>query len=471
MSGRLPWTKLQDFYLRLGFLKVLTAALSAERRSATNDAIVRRLERPLFESVGPRSPIAPASERLQQTEPMAKSRGSARVDALDVVEVLVAHPDVPSALYAVTKDTAYKIVDWGRDVDLIGRANQISERALLLQSLLPIEDTQRFLAGDASAWNPFILSKLERLFFLYHLMERDVVTVRLIEDLAELPIDQVIEARQAEIMTCAALFRMLEATEKLHDAPSVREHRTALELALTMAGEVEAPVPAHWARHATKARAAREIKTAMRRPSGIRNKPAAIRKTTKNADHQTIPRFEQLVDLGFLRKPNSDTDDMTASLAARRRWRYVPTEACRRWAAASRGRYPSGSEQFQGSSFAAVAIETFGTAPTGSPDSPTVEEVGRRLWSAYSAIGRSVGLSPVDSIALRAMLDAAAHGVALEMATVHRLLLIIKESGLLTDSVLFAAGSTLDTMFVRLKPDFTDRFAKVIPQIQEEWHR
>jgi hypothetical protein len=469
LSQRLPWTKLQDFYLRLGFLKVLTASLSAERRSATNDAIVRRLQRPLFESVGTHAPLAAAAEALRQTSSVRKKSAPTRDDALDVVEVLVGQPQVPSALYAVTRDTAYKIVDWGRDVDFIGRANQISERALLLQSLLPLEEAQRFLAGDAAAWNPFVLTNIERLFFLFHLMERDVVTVRLIEDLAELPTDRPIEARQAETMTCAALFRMLEATENLHDAPTVREHRTALELALAMADEVEAPVPGHWARRATQARAVRKTKVAMRRPGNGGNKPGSARRTTKNADHQTIPRFEQLVDLGFLRKPDADSTDAVVSLAARRRWRYVPTDACRRWSKASKRRNPGGGEQFERSSFAAVAIETFGAAPIASSDNPTVEEVGRRLWSAYSSIGRSVGLSPVDSIALRAMLDAAAQGVPIEMKSVHRLLLIIKERGLLTDCALFAAGSTLDTMFVRLKPNFPERLVTAIPQIREEW--
>ena len=40
---QLPWTKFQDFYLRLGFLKVLVAAISPDRRSASNNTIVLRV--------------------------------------------------------------------------------------------------------------------------------------------------------------------------------------------------------------------------------------------------------------------------------------------------------------------------------------------------------------------------------------------------------------------------------------------
>lgn len=471
MSTRLPWTKLQDFYLRLGFLKVLAATLSPERRSATNDSIVRRIERPLFDGIEPRSPLAEVAELLQRAATKHHSGSTQAAGGMEVVEALVADPAVGSALYAVTRDTAYKVLDWGRDVDFIGRANQISERALLLQSFLPRDRTERFLAGDPTTWNPFALSLQERLFFLFHLVEHDLVTVQLIDDLAELAPDTVIEARRAEQMMCAALFRMLETTEKLHDAASVREHRTALELALTMADEVDAPIPPRWSRQSARVRLARETKAAMRRPIRPSNKSSVARKTTKNADHQTIPRFEQLVDLGFLHKPGADSDDAAASLGARRRWRYVPSETCRRWARAYRSRGAGDVDQLKRSLFAAVAMEAFMVPSVSPTQEPTVEEVARRLWAAYASVGRAVGLSPVDSIALRAMIDAAADGIALEMESIHRLLLIIKQKAVLTDCVLFAAGSTLDTMFVRLKPTFLERLPIVVSDIAEEWTR
>jgi hypothetical protein len=98
-------------------------------------------------------------------------------------------------------------------------------------------------------------------------------------------------------------------------------------------------------------------------------------------------------------------------------------------------------------------------------------DVARRTWEAYAAVGRQVGMTPVDSIALRAMLDASAEGQVLEMEWVHRLLLIIKQKSWLTDVVSFAAGSALDTMFVRLKPNFVDRIFAVLNELEREWNR
>ena len=43
---RVAWTKFQDFYLRLGFLKALASIMSLERRSVPNDAIIHRLQSP-----------------------------------------------------------------------------------------------------------------------------------------------------------------------------------------------------------------------------------------------------------------------------------------------------------------------------------------------------------------------------------------------------------------------------------------
>ena len=51
----------------------------------------------------------------------------------------------PATLFAITGPTSYKILDWGRDVDLIGRGNQITERGLLLRFLLDERQASAFL--------------------------------------------------------------------------------------------------------------------------------------------------------------------------------------------------------------------------------------------------------------------------------------------------------------------------------------
>jgi hypothetical protein len=464
----LPWTKLQDFYLRLGFLKVIAACLSAERRSVAADSIIRRLERPLFDAVGD-CPELQESAGLAARLTARGGRQGRDYRAVEVVEALAAQAAVPSALYAVTKKTAYKILDWARDVELVVRANQISERALILKSLLPHDRVERFFGGDAGAWNPFQLTRSERIFFLYHAVDRDLVTVELVTSLAEVGSGTTIEARDASRMTCAALFKVLEANERQSDAASIQAHRAALDLTLTMADEVDAPVPPHWHKHAQARLASNARRPSPRtsiRPGGAKS----VRKTTKNADHQTIPRFEQLVDLGFLSKPGAESDDPAASLEARRRWRYSPTEACKRWMRGLASPSTSLRDDFKYRGFARAALQAFDASPIEPSTSPAPLDVATRTWIAYQVVGRAVGMTPVDTIALRVMLDAAADGVVIEMYHVHRLLLIIKSRALMSDVALFAAGTTIDTMFVRLKESFLDRIQRELQVIAQEWN-
>lgn len=469
MSTPLPWTKLQDFYLRLGFLKLLVACLSHERRSASSDAILRRLERPMFEAVGSRAALL-SQTSLVATTTTKKGTEPRRAEEIEVVESLTAAVGVPSALYAITRGTAYKILDWGRDVEILVRANQISERGLILKGLLPADVANRFVAGDPLAWNPFVLSTSERMFFLFHALEKDFVTAGLIERLAALDPEASIEAREASRLTCSVLFQMLEANDRLSDAGSIQAYRIALDLALTMADEVAAPIPERWAREAARAQVARATRVAMKRKNGRVGKAEGGRKTTKNADHQTIPRFEQLVDLGFLEKPGAAAADPAVALEARRRWRYVPTVACRRWAETMREVANPFAPTWRFSAFSRASVAACGTSRRAGEQSVTLLDVARRTWDAYRAVGRQVGLTPLDSIALRAMLDASVNGQVLEMDRVHRLLLIIKRTSLLGDAVLFAAGSTLETMFVRLKPGFLERVSDVLSDLEKEWN-
>src|SRR5262249_4519931 len=153
-------------YLRLGFIKVLVAALSPFRRSASNETIYQRLESPLFKSVFTCASLAEAAKGLIDTY-TAEERAEGRPY---VLEAQLVADNCPSWLFAITHKTIYKILDWGHDIQIVGQGNQITERGLLLRSLLPPE-AEQFLAGDCRAWNPFLLSPLERLFFLYHIAE------------------------------------------------------------------------------------------------------------------------------------------------------------------------------------------------------------------------------------------------------------------------------------------------------------
>ena len=121
------------------------------------------------------------------------------------------------------------------------------------------------------------------------------------------------------------------------------------------------------------------------------------RKTTKNADHQTVPRFEQLVDLGFLTKPyEGERSNESGVLAGRRRWRYVPTEACRRWAEARR--LPrTATEPFKWHHFAHAAVSAFKPQAMKGRLGQDPNALASYLWRAYERVGRPMG-TPLSTV-------------------------------------------------------------------------
>jgi hypothetical protein len=469
MAG-LPWTKFQDFYLRLGFLKVLVAVLSPERRSATSDTIVRRLQSPLFDPTTLHPELHDRVAHLFADMYPRRTSSGKEIECPEVAEAILAINGADSALYGITRDTAYKILDWGHDVQLVGRANQITERGVLLRSLWQPERADRFLSGKLNEWRPLLLTLRERLFFLYHLEEIDSLTVELIRDLGAVAEGRILENRDAAKLTSGALLRVLVEAEPQLQSRDILAFRTAQELALTIAAELDEPVPAAWSGVARQLLVARSAKSRSR----MTDVKLKNRKTTKNADHQTIPRFEQLIDLGFLTKPDTEVGDSRMALAARRRWKYVATGLCRRWSRA-RKHYDDSQrtcvkshdpKPFRWNGFARTAVASFHALEVDSITRPTYRIIGERLWAAYSSARRSVGLSPVDSIALVAMIDSVADGVCIEMADIHDLLLKIQERAVLADCVHFASGRALDKMFIQLKPSFPDRFAEVADQLE-----
>src|SRR5579859_6665626 len=190
------WTKYQDFYLRLGFLKAAVAVLDPERRSLSADLLLRRLGRPLLPVV----PKPPKGAKVSH-EP---GSGSA-----PVVEALLRAGNCPSLLHAITGRTNYKVLDWARDVQFLGRGNQISERGLLLRSYLDQSSISAFLGGDITAWNPFTINDSERYYLLYHLTEIDRVTELLIDSLSKLDHHETIDNRKASRLFCTAFIQVL----------------------------------------------------------------------------------------------------------------------------------------------------------------------------------------------------------------------------------------------------------------------
>ncbi len=447
----LPWTKFQDFYLRLGFLKVLVAVLSPDRRSALNDSIVRRLEKPLFDAKR-------RSERRPPPEVTVERRGSFQGGSDNLVERLLLHGHCASLLYAVTAPTAYKIVDWGRDVGFIGRGNQITERGLLLRHLQDESAAEAFLGGKIDAWNPFPLTLSEKLFLLFHLSEIDGLIFELINDLGSLPRGTIIESHDAARMTSKALLRVLAAAKDDIQPRDVLKYRVACMLASTIADELGMTDMADELIGPLRRKGPRKAKFAIAKGRGTGR---SQRRTTKNADHQTIPRFEQLVDLGFLAKPAPENASETESESARKRWRYVPTDICHRWHQAMERRGSDGTS-FWWDGFASACLQAFDIRQRTDV---VVDDrmVAEYVWRSYLAIQRRAGVNPVESIALFAMILAALDGVRVEMMRVYRLFLDVKQHDRFPDYVSFASGNELDRMFVHVKSGFLEQFTAARP--------
>ncbi len=442
----IPWTKLQDFYLRLGVLKVLVASLSPERRSATNDVLSRRLSTPLLD---PAKKYPSLWSDVQHRVPWyEKEHSQGKFDKPSVTEALLVAQDCPSWLFAVTAPTAYKILDWGHDLLLVGRGNQITERGLLLRSLLPMGQVERFLGGDPSAWNPFILTDPERLFFLYHLAEVDQVTRDLISQLAEIEESKVLEASEAGRLTCRALFGVLGRVQA-HVLPrDLPAYRVARELATVIATELRLDDLLSEFGPTSVRRAPRPRRIPARGGLGGSTKREH---TTKSSDHQAIPRFEQLTDLGFLTKPEAQSGEPRE--VPKKRWRYQATNLCKRW---RDGLYqvPEGAGPWEWSGFARTAVHIVNT----KPDRDAVPRLAiRYVWESYESIRRPMGHTPFDSVALLAMIRAVTEGVPIEMTHFHRMMLAIKQGSLLPEHAFFASGNDLDKMFILLKPGFEEK--------------
>jgi hypothetical protein len=192
----------------------------------------------------------------------------------------------------------------------------------------------------------------------------------------------------------------------------------------------------------------------------------------KNADHQTIPRTEQLVDLGFLTKPIQN--ESTAARESSRRWWYKPTETCKRWRDARQELSKEderlrSNDVFLKTGFARTAVFAFHGTRTDKVVVRDARLAASYLWRANERVGRRHGNSPMDSLALYAMTSAAAEGHAIEMASLERLMNIIKSRSVLPEHVYFAGGNDLDTMFVRIKPDFMSALEANVTHIQSEY--
>jgi hypothetical protein len=415
---------------RLGSLKVLVSLLDPQRRSVQSESLDRRIKSLLLAT--PRS-----------AEPTGRGN---RLFPNNIGEELLWKAQAPSLLLPFTDKKVHRLRDWGQLLGLLGNGNQITEKGLLLQRFIGKENVEAVRKGDFEAVNPFELSTVENLYFLYLLFESDGTWPFLLSRVAEVDDNLEMSGAFADKLLTLALLDLLEQPDSRALGTEILRHRDLRELAVTMALSLGIKDP-----RVTTASSRRGP-----RRQAARVRASSLQPRTNTADDQAIPRFENLVDLGFLTKEPPSLRNNARGLEARNYrlgWRYFISPLLRKWLAhAPRARHYD--KQFLWNKFANAAVSTFfgsAKAVLGSGDVPAIVTL---LEQEYAKVRRHIGHTPVESIALVVMIQAAAEGIVCEMATVHDLLLSIKREGRLAMHIKFASGNDIDRMFVDLRPTF-----------------
>ena len=431
----LRWVKQQDFCLRLGLLKAVVAGMHAGGFGHVRERVVKRFSDCMF---------APAAPGLAEA---AKAvLGEAPDEPFTRSDALLLTAGVVSWGQPIKKQTAYKAVEWAQTAGFIAGGYRLSERGELWLKLIDEEGAARFFAGDECDWNPYRLSVAERAFLCYHLGESDELLWQIAFDAGQYPVGHIFEARDTYQLTLSGLRRVLERAGDRIPLPELPRLRTARELAATIAAEIDpdgAEVPISRKRFPPKRRLGEE-------------QSDGKRKTCKNADHQAIPRFEQLVDLGLMSKHIAPGLVGPAARKARAAWRYEVTTALPALRGVI-GEHGLDTPNWMWTKFS----DAFVAAAHGGAVSPrhaTVIESLALFVEAYDRIRRPVGHTPFEPVALLAATVGMERGLIVEIKPIHDVMLALKSSSSLNDQIAFAAGNDVDRMFVLMKKGFLPAF-------------
>jgi hypothetical protein len=422
------WTKLQDFCLRLGLLKATVGLFPVDRRSIPGDVLLRRLDECLFRPAwaSHRELAAAASRVLGET-----------LEAnVTCAEAALIASNWRSWGQAIKEKTSYKVLEWAVSAGLVSTGYRITERGLILRSLMGENSCEALREGDLLSYNPFVIERSEAVFFLYHIGETDEVSIRIAIAAGRLPARSIISTRVAHKMAFECLEVFLLSSEHSIPMRDLPKFRVARELAQRIRREVyevddfDAP---------REPRAA--LATTLRRP----------RRTTKNADHLAIPRFEQLVDLGLLSKNVVGGVRGKALKDGKVGWTFVVEPRAVAFASA----FDCGLLQFTDrdwrlSDLSKISLSTY--LGSSNPDKVGADQALEILEGTFAAAHRAAGMTPFESIAVLAVVKALEKGLRVEIEQLNEILLGIKQSGTLSDFISFAAGNQVERMFIRVRP-------------------
>lgn len=431
----LRWVKQQDFCLRLGLLKAIVAGMHTGGFGRVRERIVKRFADCMF------SAAAPAlSEAAEAVLGEAPEEPFSRSDALLLTAGGVSWGQ------PIKKQTAYKAVEWAQTAGFIAGGYRLSERGELWLTLIDQEGAAKFFAGDEWAWNPYRLSVAEKAFLCYHLGESDELLWQLAFDAGEYPVGHVLEARDTYQLTLSGMRKVLDRAGDRIPLPELPRLRTARDLATTIAAEIDpesAAIPVSRRRIPPR-----------RRPG--RGQADGKRKTCKNADHQAIPRFEQLVDLGLMSKHIEPGLTGPAARKSRAAWRYEVTAALPALRVAL-GEHGLDTPNWNWSKFSQAFVGSTHRVEV-HPRHATVIESLALFLEAYDRIHRPVGHTPFEPVALLAVAFGMERGLLVEIKSIHDMMLTLKSSSCLNDYIAFAAGNDVDRMFVMVKKGFLQAF-------------
>jgi len=427
--NRIRWTKQQDFCLRLGLLKALVAVLPAHGRSVDRQVILRDLTQALFRKARTINALEAAALGVLGEPPR---------EPLTIADALLITANGGSWGQPINEKKVSKILEWGHGCGFVGRGNQMNERATLLRSLFPPATVKKFLAGTSTEWNPFVITPIERAFFFYHLGEADELlwAVARRAALGREP-GAVIGAATARQITSQESSAMLQRVAKTAPVNEMMRLRQLRELVARMDAEIKG-----------------EMAPQRQGPPKPRKRGAVAksqRATTKIGDHETIPRFEILVDLGFFKKSVPPDVKGEALWTAMNAWSFVLTPASVGFATVE----PSVEEpDWHWTGFAramaASRLLAFETRPA------SIEEAFTLFMECYDLVKLRAGHTPFESVGFLTMLRGLERGLLVEVAQLHAVLLALRRSGELGDHIFFAAGNEIDKMFILVRPGFLD---------------
>ncbi len=417
---------------RLGALKVFVALLDSQRRSTSSVQLDRRILSLLVAEPSTSLELGPRRRRFPNNR----------------AEELLKLADAPSLLFTVTAKMVARVREWARILGFVGSGNQITERGLLLQHLMGRDQVEAIRTGRLVEQNPFRLSLAERIFFIYTLLERDALWPFLIRRIADRPEGTPISGKDADVLTTQALQDLLKAPRTGLSGREMLLLRDLRKLEARMAASLGLREAEAYRRTVTRRGPQR---------SGVRLRSVQAQPQRNTADDQAIPRFENLVDVGLLTKESADerTSPSTEESWLRRlEWRYFAASSLRAWREAVGGAAGYG-RQFLWNRFARSAASAFDLRPaahiTADDGATRILELVRE---AFGGVRRLAGHTPLESVALIAMIRGLERGVVCEMVTIHELFVRYKARGLFSEHLKFASGNELDRMFIDIRPDF-----------------